>query len=421
MVWTINRIGRSTCAAGYLCIFVLFTTTGIFGRFLVHVHHAFWCSVIHVAVLSPIDAITYLSNRQLIPRVFQQLAPFVSFLWSEVACSSVALWVQLFVVHASRDRSGLDTYSVLIQGVAFLCVIQIVQDLSNILRIIQAATASQADDVLAHANPLVDDRAEYETPIFDKLNNVFLAGQALGLGCLVHMFTTMALYLERIAAGTFATALSNAHNVFAGCCYFAFAACAISLLACIFLQVWTVYDDANQALRRELIELRGRPRPRLVRDQQPTTSNVIPREMLLRLSMRLAWVLEECLRWMASWRHAGLGRWFCPEVAALWSQDECRRFYAAAITGIPSSLLAASWRHQPLRQRHIDIWRRAGLTTDFVLGGEIAVGHAMSGPPPWEMMGYLFLGRVAAVVVGVLEAAFGACLYVCGLILVVTR
>ena len=426
MTWIFYRLGRSAFAAFYLCIFLLSVApTETFGRFVAHVHYAFWCSVIEAAVLSPIDAMAYLSNQQRAPRVLQLLKQLVSCLWSEVACSSVARWVQLFVVHASLDRTGPDTYSVLIHGISFLCIVQIVHDITGFLRMFQATIQSEADDVWEDAEPLSDDHDNYDIVIYETLIYVFLAGQALVYGFLARLFTLLALYLERMAAGTFVTALSNAHSTLTGWRYCAFVACAALILTAIPMCVYEVWDQAEDEADEELLhrrrELReGRPPPGVER-WRPTTTTTIPWMILRRLILRSVWVLGECFRWLMPWRYAGLGQWFCPEAAALLSEGLRRHQYAAALTGAPSSMLAALWAHGPLRRRHFDLWRRAGLTTDFVLSEETAVHLPRRGAPSWGIVGYFLLGRVAAILVRGLEATLCVFVVVGGIAMAMTR
>lgn len=426
--------GRSACAGAYICLMLLTAPTGIPGRLVAHVHQAFWCSVIHAAVLCPIGAITYLSERRLTPRVVQRLAPFLSFFWSEVVCSSAARWVHLFVVHASLspslaetsvalDRSREGPFGVLTQGLLYLCIVQIAHDITGVFRTIQATVRSEADNfTMKDGDPLFNNPNGFANTMLSRLAYVSLAGQGVVCSCIVHLFTNMALYLERMAAGTILTAASNAYNTLSVPWYWIFTTWAALILTATLLNAWAVYENARglseEELHRQFTALReGRPPPppRFGRWLHTTVNTAIPWEMLVRLGLRLAWALEECLRRLVPWpRHTGeLGRWFCPEVAALWSEDERRRFYAAALTGVPSSVLAALWDHLPLRRRHVELWRRAGLTTDFVLGGEAAVGVPGAGAPPHMM---LLLGKIAGVLVRELEATFGVCVVVGGIV-----
>lgn len=417
MRWIFYRLRRSAIAAAYLCIFLLSVApTEIFGRFASHVHHAFWCAVIEAAVLSPIDAMAYLSRRQRVPRVLKLLKPFVACLWSEVACSSVARWVQLSVDHASLDRSGADTYGVLIHGISFLCIVQIMHDITGFLRMFQASMQAEADEFWRDALPLSELQIcdDYDMIIFQALLYVFLAGQAFVYGFIARLFTLVALYLERLAAGTFVTALSNGHDTLTGWRFCAFAAWAALVLTAVLMCVYEAWDQAEDEYDMELIHRRAELRE--IREGRyppterwrPTTTPAIAFEIIRRLIMRLFWVLEEGLRWLVPWRHAVLGQWFYPEVAALWTEDERRRHYTAALAGAPSSMLAALRGHGPLRRRHVDLWRRAGLTTDFMLGNGTAVDLSAGRAASWETIGYSLVGRAAAILVRGLEATLGA-------------
>ena len=100
----------------------------------------------------------------------------------------------------------------------------------------------------------------------------------------------------------------------------------------------------------------------------------------------------------------------------LWSEDERREYYAAALTGAPSRALAALWDHGPLRRRHIELWRRAGLTTDLALGAEAAGGNLEAWLP--DKIAFE-LGKMAAILVRGLEATFGVFVVVGGIDIVV--
>lgn len=425
--------GRSACTGAYICLMLLAAPTGVPGRLVAHVHHAFWCAVIHAAVQCPIDAITYLSEGRLAPRPLQRLAPFISLLSSEVVCSSAARWVHLFVVHASLspflagtsvalDLSREGPFAVLTQGILYLCIVQIVHDITGVVRTFQATVRSEADNVMADADPLFNKSNDFAYAMLERLVYVSLAGQGVVCGCVAHLFTIMALYLERMAFGTIVTAASNAHNALSVLWYCIFTTWMFVILTAVPLIVWAAYEDARRAaedeVRRQLGELGegGQPLPPGGRSWRLTAINTaIPWEMLVRLGLRLAWAVEAWLRLLVPRRrHADeLGRWSCPELAALWSEDERRRFYAAALTGVPSSALAALWDHLPLRRRHVELWRRAGLTTDFILGGGAAVGIPGAGAPP-DMM--LFMGKAAGILVRGLEATFGVFVVVGGII-----
>lgn len=428
-------LGRSVCAAAYICVMLLAAPTGVPGRLVAHVHQAFWCSIIQTAVLWPIVATTYLSERRLAPRVLQRLAPLLNILWSEIVCSSAARWIHLFVVHASLspslagtsvalDRSREGPFGIMTQGLLYLCIVQIAHDIIGVFRKFQGIILSEADNVIADTDPLFDNRNGFAFALLVRLVYACLAGQGVVYGCVAHLFTSMALHLERVAAGTFVTAASVAHNTLDVPWFCVFTTWATVILVSVILNVWAAYEDedarrpAEEELHHQLRQRRegGRPPP------LPTVNTAVPWEMLVRLGLRLVFALEECLRRLVLWRRrdgaGGLGRWFCPEVAALWSEDERRGFYAAALTGAPSAALAALWGYLPLRRRHVELWRRAGLTTDFVLGGERAVGIPGAGAPPGMM---LFLGKFASFLVRGLEATFGVCVVVCGIDIVLPR
>lgn len=442
MTWTNFRLGRSAWAAAYICLMLLTAPAGVFGRLVAHVHQAFWCSVVEAAVLCPVGAITYLNRRWPAPRVLQPLALPLSFLWTEVACSRVMLWVRLFVVHASLSPSLADAsvaldwsregpYDVLSQGLAYLCIVQIVHNMTGVLRTFDAMVRSEADTVMEDAEPLFgNDPDGFTFALFERLVYAYLAGQGLLYGSLVRLFTAMALSLERIAVGTALTALVGAHNSLALCRCFIFFTVAHVILSAALLNMWSVHDEAHdeaeEQVRRQqqLAELGGDAPAR----RRPTANTAIPCEMLRRLGLRVGCLLEDGARRLLllpvpprAAGGPGRWRWLCPEFAALWPEDERRRFYAAALAGAPPAMLAALWDHGPLRRRHVELWRRAGLTTDFVvLGGETFVGDLGAGeaPPPWMVF---FLGKIAAILVRGVEAAFGICLAVGGLVVVLTR
>lgn len=446
MTWTNLRLGRSACAAAYICLMLPTAPKGVFGRLVAHVHQAFWCSVIETVVLCPNIAITYLSERRLALRtlrILQLLAPCLRLLWTEVVCSRVAPWVNLFVIHAclspyladtsiALDGSRESPFGVLTEGLLYLCLVQIVHDITGALRTLQVTVRSEADIVMADADPLFDDASDIEDfayAMLERLVYAYLAGQALLYRLLAHLFTTTALYLERIASGTIMAAISNAHNALDICWYYPFTIWATAILIAAALNLSAVHGDAHRAAederrrrrRRELGE-DGRLQPPPGGGHwhwQPVVNNIIPREIVFRLALRLAWALEKLFRWLVSRfrQTAWWGKWFCPEVAVLWSEDERREYYAEALTGAPSTALAALWDHVPLRRRHIELWRRAGLTTDLALGTEAAGGNQGTRPPS-EMV--LFLGKMAAILVLGLEATFGVFVVVGGIDIVFT-
>lgn len=427
MTWTNLRFGRSACAAAYICLMLPTAPTGVFGRLVAHMHQAFWCSLIEAVALCPIIAITYLRRRLLVLptlRILQRLGPCLSLLWSEVVCSRAARWVHLVVTHASLSPYLVDTsvaidgsraspYGVLTEGVLYLCVVQIAHDITGALRKLQAMVRSEADIVMADADPLFDDASDTEDflyAVFERLVYAYLAGQALLYGLLTHLFTATALCLSRIAAGTIITAISNAHNALDVCWFYPFTVWATAILIAAALNLIAVlHAEADIAAERERLDRHRRELEedgRAPRTRMPTANTAIPREMMLSVALRLAWFLEACFRWLVPWlRHtAWLGIWFCPEAVGLWSEDERREYYAEALTGAPSTALAALWDHGPLRRRHVELWRRAGLTMDLALVTEAAGGNQGTWPPS-EMV--FFLGKMAAILVRGLEATFG--------------
>lgn len=440
MTWTNLRFGRSACAAAYICLMLPTAPTGVLGRLVAHVHQAFWCSVIETAVLVPNCTITYLRRRLLVLptlRILRWLGPCLSLLWTEIVCSRVAPWVNLFVVHASLSPYLADTsialdgsrespYRVLTEGLLYLCLVQIVHDITGALRTFQATVRSEADVVIADADPLFDDGSDIEDfayAFLERLVYAYLAGQALLYGCLTHLFTATALYLERIAAGTIVAAIINAHDALDICWFYPFTAWATAILIAAALNLGAVHEDAHRAAERrreELAEDGWPPRPPPGgRHRQPTANTAIPHEIEGRIALRATWAVEECFRRLVPWlRHtAWWGRWFCPEVAGLWSEDERRGYYAEALTGAPSTALAALWDHGPLRRRHIELWRRAELTTDLALVTEAAGGNQGAWAPSEKVF---FLGKMAAILVRGLEATFGVFVAVGGIDIVLT-
>lgn len=432
---------RSACAAAYVCVVISVAPWGVLERLVTNVHQAFWLAVVETAVLGPISAITYLAERQQAPRALRLLAPAARFLWAEAACPGAALWAQLFVAHASLaggspaapgDQPGIiSTLGVLGQGVMYLCVVELVHDVTAVLGAFRAAVMLQAGRVLAAH----DDDVDLEDAMFEGLMYSVLAGQGLLCGCAAHLLTAAALYLERASAGMFVTALCGGCAALSqvplvGLWPGALSACEAFIFALAYLQMHAIYDEAAEERRR-----RAGEGPWDVEEDdeegalwRPSVATAIPREILRRLAVRLVLGLEWGLRRFVSWKRgsaaaaAGVGwGWFllsCPEAAALWAEDERRRFYAAALIEAPSSALAASWGNGPLRRRHVELWRWAGLTTDFVLGDKAAAGIPGSAATSGWV---LFLGRCAAILVRGLEATFGVCLVGGGIVMAIMR
>lgn len=479
----ISRIKRSACAAAYLFFFSLllfFNQPGAFGRFVGHVHKAFWCAVIELAVLTPLHTITYLSDLRPAPRAIQRLLDFVlNARLAEAICSSIVPWVQLFVAHgslspfpASTPRAlGLEVSEIVgapSQGVAFFCIILIVYDINAVLRMVQDAVEPEAKVVWANIEPWDDDDApDFVYGVFDRLIYIYLAGQVLLYGFVAHMFTTMALYLQRMAVGTWVTAYVNVYNTLPSWLFWIFGIWSIYALGNIIGRVVErdiealaeeevrlhrpmgeplVVDDEDldEAAERRLEEffealdqaghievllklvnfeplpevavhpadLLEEPPPLRARRQRRRFRETIEHELRNRMKLCVNWVMVECINllvprwfaWPAPWRHISL-RWLCPEFVALWSEDVRAGFYAAALTRTPSSVVAILVNHGLLRHReHVDLWRKAGLTTDIVLTGEAVVGVPGCGVLSGMMV---VLGKVASALVRGLEAVFG--------------
>lgn len=156
----------------------------------------------------------------------------------------------------SLDLWGLGINGSLYQGIAFLCIIQIVYDINALLRRLQKEVEPEADDVLADMEPLFDDSEYFADAIFDRLLYIYLAGQGLLYGFTVHMFTNMAMYLQRMAIGTWVTGFVNAYNTLPVWLLCIYAAWAIFILATIIMHVLAINDEdlaeKAEARRREV-------------------------------------------------------------------------------------------------------------------------------------------------------------------------
>lgn len=100
---------------------------------------------------------------------------------------------------------------------------------------------------------------------------------------------------------------------------------------------------------------------------------------------------------------------FHPEFVALLPQDEQRHLYARTVTHVPPLMVAASWNHRALQEHHVELWRRTGLPTEFVLKDEAGAPlQSLSGGDilPGQMH-FLFMGRIAAAFVCLLEIGLG--------------
>jgi hypothetical protein len=143
------------------------------------------------------------------------------------------------------------------QGIAFLCIIQIVYDMNALLRQLQEGVELLADDCLAKMQPLFDDSEYFMYAIFERLIYVYLAAQGLLIGFTVHMFTTMAMYLLRMAVGMWVTGFVNAFNTLPVWQFCIFTEWAIYILVIIIRHVLAV---DNEALAEEQARLDRRTR-----------------------------------------------------------------------------------------------------------------------------------------------------------------
>lgn len=362
----------------------------------------------------------------------------------------------------------LEVIGALLQGIAFLCIIQIVYDINAVLRTFQDAVEHEAEVVWANIESL-DDRLIY----------VYLAGLIFLYGLVVHMFTTMALYLQRMAVGTWVTAHVNAWNTLPSWPLWILGMCSILILEQIIGQVVKLSievlaeeevrrqramggplivdnEDLDEAAERrladaieavdrvehvevllELVNFEPLPevavQPADLLEEPPALRawrqrrrfrETIEFELGNRIKLWFNWVVVECINllvprwfaWPAPWRHISL-RWICPEFVALWSEDVRADFYAAALTQTPPSVVAILVKNGLLPNReHVDMWREAGLTTDFVLWGEASVGLLEWGALSGTRM---ILGKVLPTLVRGLEAAFGLCLVVGGIVVII--
>lgn len=194
-------------------------------RFVGHLHQAFWCAALDLAVLWPIYTLTSLSEHEqlgifgFVPRY---LLYFVS---SEFSRPCYRHWMQLFVVQGSLSPlptgtpslfGDLSTYAAIAQGISYYCIIQIASDMVSGLEILQEAVEAGAASML--------EELEEEEPHF-KTDYKYLAGVwenlllvlcwiGLGMLCrfLAQMFDIMGMYLERMAIGALATGCVNAYH-----------------------------------------------------------------------------------------------------------------------------------------------------------------------------------------------------------------
>ncbi|KAL1862737.1 hypothetical protein Daus18300_008381 [Diaporthe australafricana] len=407
---------RSACAITLLCS-IFATTPGTFALTFIHMHQAFWCCVVDVAIQWPIDVVIYYSKRHLTPGTHRRLVPIINFLWSDVLFRDVARWVQLFVVHASLspflsdaseslEPSRLVTYGGLLQAVAYLCIILIVHDVMDVLEVLQALCNEAVDcvmEIIKDEDDLPPDIAmvDYGMPemlmhAFDKLMYAFFAGLSWAHGCLAQLFVNMALYLERMAAGTVMKALQNAGNTLPRWQFCVFATVAGLFVTMVLQYAMRLQEEHAQQpwnLHRRPSDLR----------------QTIPAAIETRLYHRTLFGTERNLRSLVSRNLHWIWPWFQPEFAALLPEDELWHLYARALTHAPPLMVAASWNHRALREHHVELWRRTGLPTGLVLKDEIGAPlQSLSGGDslPGQMR-FLFMGRITAAFVRLLEIALG--------------
>ncbi|KAI3399538.1 hypothetical protein diail_6560 [Diaporthe ilicicola] len=380
--------------------------SGTFALTLTYVHHAFWCCVFDAILRWPIEGTIHLSKK-LAPRPLHRLAPIISFLWTDVAFLNVARWVQLFVVHASLfpsasgtsaglDPGRLEPFGLLLQGGLYLCIIQVVHDATVIPRVMESNFKRTAEE-------MIEDDEDAPPDVVDYLLSATAATMGTAWGCLTDLFVTMALYLEQMAMGTFVNACRNAVVYPARWQDGIFPAAAIPLLLAVYLHVDEVQIYDNLRLRG----LGGRPMDR---------RRTIPEEIFGRFLPQCSLLLADCLRGAVPSQYLEFPPWSCPSNAVVWSEDELRHFYARALTGVPSLVIKASWNHGVLRERHVELWQKAGLPTDLALRNEVAVfvpGDGMFSGPMLDR--YFFSGRVIAIFVRLLEVAFGILAVIAGI------
>lgn len=359
----------------------------------VYLHQAFWCCVIETAVGCPAEVIKYFmrSKSSIPPRILQRLDPFIAFLWCEMTAHIIAQSVQPFIVLASLSPSVAMTstttkapWGILAQCMALLCFLQIIHSVSLFVRGLQSELQCRADDVLLNVH------AE-EAPI-NRLHILSAVHEIAG-----RLFTTAALYLERIATGILVTSLTIAHENLDGPEYWKFTAATVVLLLGAHAYAWgkaLEWDaDGRELVRDRLEERQG---------SQQTAFE----ETINRLCLRCIWVFDAWLQRVTSWRVSGLGRWWCcPELVALWPEPELRQLYINSLSGFPPPAIMAPWSYNSIHKQHMNLWRRAGLTRDLVLRDHSASPIRV----PTEWLGHLcfmVLGRIIVVLVWFLEVAF---------------
>ncbi|POS80524.1 hypothetical protein DHEL01_v201092 [Diaporthe helianthi] len=491
---TINsRIQRSAYAVVGLLVVCSLARTRRVVRLAGHLRRAFACAAIELAVLAPIQVITYCSERQQAPRVLERLARSVfNYLWVEVACSSITRWVHLFVVQGSLTPfpagvstalgPGLtDRLEALLPGLALLCVAQIIYETNAILRRIQEEAECKAG-VLVATPELTHANSEYLLlVILPRLVQICMTVMGLLCGLQVHMSTAMAMYLQRMAVGTWVTGLVNAYKTLPVWKFCIFAAWAFVIFAAITVHVFNIseeflaeeedrlfsqlreafslgggdagfaeararlvqrVDDIIQALNeeeaiegwrprplrdlREILaeihqlrhERRGQPLPPAMHHGKPLYQ-IVADELIYRGQILSAGAAVEGARLLVPRRleHAlPNARLLIPEFAVLWSENEGAHFTADLLAGGPvSSAVAAVWvKHRVLHRRdYEDMWRRAGLTTDFILRG-VEVGT--SSPGGWSWSGMIQVcAKIASVLFRTIEVAWFGGVFILGI------
>lgn len=355
-----------------------------------YLHQAFWCCVVETAVWCPAEVTTFfMYNKRLIPpRILLKLDPFISFIWCEMTAHFVAQTVQPFIVHASLSPSltgasspRIATWGTLAHCVELLCVLQIIHSVSLFVRSLQRKLEYLADMSNPNIHPEI-------IPI-----NLF---HILGFlhGYLGRLYTTAALYLERIAAGMLVTSLTVAYESLDGLEYWAFTATAAALLLGADVRAWVKvleWDAEGDELPRD--------RPGGRRGWQRTTSE----ETINRLWLRCNCIFESLFRRVVPWRVGR--RWRCPELAALWPEGELWQFYVESLASSPSLALRVPRSRDGLRERFADQWRRAGLTRDFVLGDYSTIPTRV--PTQWfGHLCHMILGKIMVVLIWFLKVAF---------------
>lgn len=393
MPWNMFRSGQSALAILIILFIAGTRSSQNIQPIRTYVPHAFWCSVIETAVWCPAKVITYFThrNRRIPPRVRQRVDQFISFLWCEMTVCIVAQSVQPFIIHASltpylkevstsTSAPKPNPWGTLDQGVVLFCVFQIFYSVTLCARTFQSDFEYRASLDF----PNVDPKDVPITPF-----HVLTAVQ----GCVCHLLGTAGLYIERIATGTLVTSLAIAHRNLDGPRYWAFTAAAGALMMAAYAYMWWLaleWDDQEDWLMVN----QGRWRP--------VRQKTMVGEMMDRLCLRLIWVLEACFQRMVPWRLPRLGRWYCPELAALWPEAELHQFYVELQAGLPPLARLAPWSNSI---RHVVQWRTAGLTRDYATR-DYSTGPAL-GPTGWlGQLCYVVLGRVLMVLVWFLRAAF---------------